>query len=115
MRPQSHHSGFLTVAAGKPAEREQGTNDLVAALQRNTNIETLQLLGLDDLYAIPILEALRSNETLKIFVFSPRVSFSNAASHALHQLLESTTSIQRFELVHATFSERLFTRLLKAS
>ena len=81
---------------------------LAAALQRNTNIERLELSSLEDIYAIPLLEGLRSNATLKTFVFSPRVSFSDAASNALHQLLESTTSIQRFELVHATFSERLF-------
>ena len=44
----------------EPAEREQGTRDLAAALQRNTNIETLELFRLDDIYTVPILERLGS-------------------------------------------------------
>ena len=79
-------------------EREQGARDLAAALQRNRNIETLRLCSLEDIYTIPILEGLRSNVSLKTFVFSPCVSFSGAAAHALQHLLESTTSIRRFEL-----------------
>ena len=55
----------------EPAEREQGTSDLVAALQRNANIESLELWKLDDLYAIPILEGLRLNTAVKIFIFYP--------------------------------------------
>jgi len=82
-----------------PAERQQGIPSLAAALRQNTSIQTLRLSCLEDIYVIPILEGLRTNETLKSFAFSPNsVYFSDAGSHALQQLLESTTSIQRFEL-----------------
>ena len=91
-----------------PAERQQGTRDLSAALQRNANIESLELGTLGDIYAIAILEGLRSNTSVKTLVFSG-VPFSDAAAHALQHVLESTTSIQRFELQNeATFSEILF-------
>ena len=84
----------------EPGERGQSARDLAAALRRNTNIESLQLWHLDDLYAIPILEGLQLRTSVKTFVFSPCVSFSDAAAHALQRLLESTTSIQKFELRH---------------
>ena len=91
---------------------EQGASDLAGALQRNTNIETLGLSRLADLYAVPILEGLGINTSVKTLIFSPTSSSTNisdATSHALQQLLESTTSIQRFELHNnATFCERLF-------
>ena len=94
----------------------QGANDLAAALQRNTNIESLELL-LDDIYAVPILEGLRSNVFLKTINFTPAYSAAevlDATSHALQHLLESTTSIQKFELGHATFSERQFPLITQA-
>jgi len=90
-----------------PSERQQGVRSLAVALQHNTSIETLELDRIEDIYAIPILEGLGSNVSLKTFVFSS-TSFSDAASHALHQLLESTTSIQRFELGQTTFSDEQF-------
>ena len=80
----------------EPGEGGQGARDLAAALQRNTNVETLQLNRLDDIYAIAILEGLRSNTSVKTFTFCMG-NFSDAASHALQHLLESTTTIQRFE------------------
>ena len=94
----------------EPAEREQGTSDLVAALQRNTNIETLQLWKLDDLYAIPILEGLRLHTAVKTLNFSPtNFYFSAEMSLAMQRLLDSTTLIQRFEWEEFTFSdEQLF-------
>jgi len=93
-----------------PAEQQQGASDLVAALQRNTNIETLNLGGLENISTtIPILESLRSNVSLKNFISSIEITDSDAASRAIQQLLESTTSIQRFELQEADFGgERLF-------
>ena len=98
-----------------PAERQQGTSDLVAALQRNANIETLRLGFLDDIYAIAILEGLRINTSVKTFVFSPGVFFSDASSHALQHLLESTTSIQEFELQQEVFrGERLIRPIAQA-
>jgi len=92
-----------------PAEREQGVRDLMAALQRNTNIERLELNNLNDICKILILEGLRSNTSLKTVLISPRGSFSDEAAHALQCLLESMTSIQRFELRAAVFrDERWF-------
>ena len=55
----------------EPAERQQGARDLVAALQRNKNIKSLELWDLDDLNALPILEGLRSNVSLKTLIFCP--------------------------------------------
>ena len=54
-----------------PAEREQGARSLAAAIQRNSNIEHLELNNLEDIYAVPILEGLRSNTAVKTFIFSP--------------------------------------------
>ena len=94
---------------------EQGaSSDLAAALQRNTNIERLELNNLKDICAIPILEGLRSNVSLKTFFFSPTFPFSGAASHALQHLLESTTSIQRVEWEYAYFSENQFRPIAQA-
>ena len=84
-----------------PVEREQGASDFAAALQRNTNIEALSLRELEDIYAIPILESLGSNTSVKTFTFSS--PSSDGALRALHQLLDSTTSIQRFELYDMSF------------
>ena len=86
-------------------EREQGTRDLAAALQRNTNIKTLDLRFLDDIYAIPIVQGLRSNVSLTTFAIGCD-SFSDATTRAIQQLLESTTSIQAFELMFASFRRR---------
>ena len=95
------------------AEQEQGARDLAAALQRNANIGTLELSRLEDIYTVPILEGLQSNTFLKTFIFSPTSASTNnisdATSHALQRLLESTTSIKRFEFRGASFSdEQLF-------
>ena len=97
-----------------PAEREQGTRDLAAALQRNTNIETLELWKLDDLYAIPILEGLRLNTAVKTFIFSA-ATFFGCIVPCSSTLLDSTTSIQRFELRNEmSFVERLFRPIAQA-
>ena len=91
-----------------PTEREAGARSLALALQRNTNIETLKLNSLEDIFAIPISEGLGINTSVKTFIFYPAsvTNISDAASRALHQLLESTTSIQRFELGLTTFNDR---------
>ena len=102
---------------GEPAEREQGARDLAAALQRNKNIQSLGLYRLNDIYTTPILEGLRSNVFLKTFIFNRSFSFtevSDATSHALQHLLESTTSIQRFEFFNATFSGDTFRTVAQA-
>jgi len=84
------------------AEREQGARSLAVALQRNTNIETLDLSNLEDIYAVPILEGLQSNTSVKTLSFSP-MNLSDATTHALQRLLEITTSIQRFEFGMSSF------------
>ena len=98
------------------AERQQGTSDLVVALQRHTNIETLELSRLEDIYAVPILEVLGSNNSVKTFIFTTIFdsNVSDATSHALHQLLDSSTSIQRFELYDMTFGGDAFRPISQA-
>ena len=102
----------------EPAEREQGARDLATALQRNRNITSLWLSELKDAYNTAILEGLKSNISVNTLIFTPVTSrngvVSDATSHALHQLLESTTSIQKFELRNATFSERQFPSIARA-
>jgi len=98
-----------------PAEREQGTSALVAAFQRNANIESLELWKLDNIYAIPILEGLQLNTAVKTLIFSAAAHFSDASSHAVQRLLGSTTSIQRFELQNEiTFVGRNFRPIAQA-
>jgi len=86
---------------------EQGGRSLAAALQRNTNIKTLTLSSLTDIYTVPVLEGLRSNAAVKTFIFSPSsfTNLSDETSHALQRLLQSTTSIQRFEWHDSHFSD----------
>ena len=91
--------------------RDRGARDLAAALQCNTNIKTLKISRLEDIYAVPILEGLGSNVSLKTFIFTPisTTNISDATFRALQRLLESTTSILRFEFCVPSFSdERLF-------
>ena len=98
-----------------PAEREQGVRDLAAAIQQNANIETLQL-GCnvsDDFYTVPILEGLRSNTAVKTLIVEGHLP--DATSHALHQLLQSTTSIQNIGFHDIAFSsESLFRPIAQA-
>ena len=47
-------------------------------------------------------------------LFTCLVDFSDAAAHALQHLLESTTSIQRVEWEHASFSENQFRPIAQA-
>ena len=82
----------------EPVEREQGIRDLAAALQRTTNINTLEIGILDDIYAIPVLQGLRSNISLKKLFISSVGNFSTATAQAIQQLFESTTSIQTTDL-----------------
>jgi len=96
------------------AEREQGARSLAVALQRNTNIQTLELNRLDDIFTTTIFSSLRSNDSLKTLIFGS-LRVSDVALHATHQLLESTTSIQRFEFEHTDFlKERLFHPIAQA-
>ena len=94
-------------------ERQQGARDLAMALQRNTNIQTLQLGNLVDIYVIPILQGLRSNHSLRT-LFLGGTSFSDATTRAIQQLLESTvSSIQTFGLGGMRFENNGDTHTLR--
>ena len=99
-------------------ERQQGARILRQHFSATPTSSRLKLNELEDIYTIPILEGLRSNVSVKTLIFSPPLllrTLSDAVSHALQELLESTTSIQRFEFHNATFSEIPFAQLLKPS
>jgi len=84
-------------------EREQGVRDLAAALQRNTTIQDLGLLGsLDTVCLSSILQELRSNISLKTLRIDD-AEFSATTAQSVKQLLESTTSIETFDLAYRTF------------
>ena len=87
----------------EPIEREQGTRDLAAALQRNTNIKSIRLGFMVDIYAIPILQSLQANVTLTTLTIVGE-SFSDGTTRAIQQLLESTTSIEHFDVWGPDFS-----------
>ena len=94
-----------------PTERERGTRDLAAALQRSTNIKHLKLSFWGEIYAIPILQALQSTISLKDLeiTWGENANFSNAGFSAIQQLLESSTSITRFVLCgYTNFSGETF-------
>ena len=65
-----------------PTEREDGTRDLAAALQRNTSIRSLHLCYLDDVCMCSILQSLRSNSTLETIILGGN-PFSDAVSRAI--------------------------------
>jgi len=91
------------------AEREQGTRSLAVALQRNKNIQSLKMPCWEhNVAAIPILESLRSNTSVKML--SLEGTGSDETSHALQELLASTTSIQRFELRYSLFADESLIR-----
>jgi len=94
----------------EPGEREQGVRSLAVAIQRNTNIERLELNNFEDSYTIPMLEGLRSNVSLKSFAFSPCVPFSDAASRAIISVISQPGSMLRcFEFEKGTSLEEVFT------
>jgi len=75
-------------------EREEGARDLAAALQRNTNIQTLRFDFIDEPYFISsILHGLQSNISVKTLDLCG-ASFSGPTRQTIQHLLESTASIQ---------------------
>ena len=91
--------------APSSVEREQGLRDtdLAAVLQRNTNIERLELGYMDDVCLSSILQGLQSNNFLKTLVIGVSGSFSDATTLVIQQFLESTASIQTFGLGGTSF------------
>ena len=78
---------------------EQGARDVAAALQRNTNIETLKLRTGADHFLDTVLEGLVSNTCLKTLVIEIDFLAEASTRNALRVLLESTRSIQHLKLV----------------
>ena len=71
------------------------------AFRRNTSIQTLELAYLDDSFMLPILQSLRAvNGTLRTLIFKMYYGYvlNPEISSLMQNILESTTSIQRFEL-----------------
>ena len=78
-------------------EGAQGTRDVAAAFQRNTNIAKLNLVGLGD-FLDPVLEGLVSHSSLRELVLG-RIHLKEETSNLLQGLLESSTgSIQHLGL-----------------
>ena len=97
------------------AERQQGASDLAAALQRNTNIETLSLEKMENIYTVPILESLRLNAAVKNFIFfsGPQVHGNNIISI----LSRPDSPLRCFEFhgsLEAAFPDVQFENLLRA-
>ena len=83
------------------------------AFRRNTSIQTLELAFLDDSFMLPILESLLAvNGNVRTLIFETNTYFGITAetSRLMQTILESTTSIQRFELA-GSYSEASFGRL----
>ena len=82
---------------------EQGSRNIAVALQRNTSIVTLKLLGING-FLDPILEGLITNTSVRYLA----IDFSHhqvQRANALQALLESTRSIQHLELIETDFGE----------
>jgi len=87
-------------------EGEQGARDVVAALQRNTNIVTLKVCWMDG-FLVSILEGLVLNSCVRSLIISSFLQ--DATRNALQGLLESSTgSLQHFELSGAQLTELSF-------
>jgi hypothetical protein len=77
-------------------EQERGAHEIAAALQRSTNIRTLKLGHLSDIFLLPILSGLTTNTHVEALYLWEGLSF--AASSSMGSLLENTESIVKFML-----------------
>ena len=91
------------IMAPSSVERDQGTRDLAAALQRNTNIKRLRIGSLDEVCNCAILQGLRSNASVNSLTIGG-LSFPDATAGAIQQLLQSTVSIETFGLCGTDFN-----------
>ena len=90
-----------------PGRTQDGTRTLAAALQRNQQIQDLSLDGFGAADLVPILRSLVASKNLKHFqivLTEPTIETSNA----IQELLESTSSIQTFELRGRISTEEMF-------
>jgi hypothetical protein len=90
------------------SESEQGSMELAAAIQRNTNIRTLKLKWLKDVYLLPILGSLASNTGVKELRICSGGNHSVASTLAIQSLLESTSTLEGFELTLGGINEDKF-------
>ena len=101
------HVEELTLKGCTSTGGAQGARDIPAALQRNTNIQTLKLRGLHD-FLNPFLEGLVLNTSVKILALSAVGFLSEAAHNLLRDLVESTRSIQHLELMNTVLRQESF-------
>ena len=91
------------IMAPSSVERERGLRDLAAALQRNTNIKSLQLGYLDEVSNCAILQGLQSNTSVNSLIFGG-LSLPDTTAGAIQQLLQSTVSIDTFGFCGTSFN-----------
>jgi len=100
---------ILRHCAFEPIEQYQGATNLGAALQRNGNIQSLELKALHDPYLPIIFRSLESNSTLRNLSLEASIHhFSGESSEAARHLLESTTSLQQLELIRFNWVRQSF-------
>ena len=107
------HVTELTLRFCTLSEGAQGARDIVAALQRNANIQTLKLLPINNSLD-PILEGLVLNRSVKHLALSAGF-LSGAAHNLLRDLMESTRSIQHLELMNTALGKNHSALLLRGS
>jgi len=98
----------------EPSERERGARNLAEALQRNSNIETLELRWIDSVNVAPILQSLGTNTMLKTLIVGPKPQSVDEVSTALQYLVERNTTIHAIEMMGWHFSETWFRPLAQS-
>jgi hypothetical protein len=87
----------------------RGAQELAAALQRNTNIRRLDLCKLNDVYMVPILSGLATNNHVNTLILDFGVDgLSLVASAGLESLMESNATIDKFTLALCRFQAQSF-------
>ena len=85
----------------------QGAGTVATALQRNTNLQTLNLRNLNESHLSPMLQGLETNTSLQSLSLCQQ-TLGEVAPLAVQNLLERTPSMQCLELVCISFSEEKF-------
>ena len=79
--------------------RAQGARDIAVALQRNASIEKLSLMGLKDVYLVPILQNLGSSNASSLTSFDSRRSEASIVSFG--ECFPCSPAPFGFHLVHS--------------
>jgi len=92
-----------------------GLTAVADSLQRNTNIETLEL-ALPDNFSARIIQALASNRTLKNLEWNPGRTDERPLEllHAIQHLLDSSSTIEHFHFKGGHGRAHLFAQVLSA-